>query len=51
MEAGDGFDHGIGLLPNPSSLHIFGGSKADTTARQMVGSKFRQNFDNIPPEA
>jgi hypothetical protein len=27
-----------------------GGNKADTTEWQMVGSQYRQKFDNIAPE-
>jgi hypothetical protein len=29
---------------------VSGSNKVDTAVRQIVGSKFRQNFDKIAPE-
>jgi hypothetical protein len=31
-------------------MHFFGGNKADTAMWRMVGSQYRQKFDNIAPE-
>jgi hypothetical protein len=31
-------------------MRFFGGNKADTAMWRMVGSQYRQKFDNIAPE-
>jgi hypothetical protein len=52
-QAGDGFDHEATLPDLCQTFALFfisGSNKVDTAVRQIVGSKFRQNFDNIAPE-
>jgi hypothetical protein len=50
--SGHGFDRKAtlsGFCQTLSPLLFSGGNKADTTVWRMVGSQYRQKFDNIAP--
>jgi hypothetical protein len=51
-QAGDGFDREAtlsGFCQTLILVHFSGGNKADTAMWRMVGSQYRQKFDNIAP--